>query len=250
MIVLKTAREIALMEEACKISAGALKAAGEAVQPGVTTEEIDRIAETYIRSHGAEPNFKGYNGYPATACISINNEVIHGIPSKKRIIQEGDIVSIDLGAKYEGYHGDNAATFAAGEISEEAKQLLEVTEQSLYRGIAAALAGNRIGDISNAVQSFVEANGYSVVRDYVGHGIGTSLHEAPEVPNYGRAKHGIRLVPGMTLAIEPMVNAGAFGVDVLSDGWTVLTKDGSLSAHFEHTVVITADGAKILTVAP
>lgn len=250
MIVLKTARELALMEEACRISAGALKAAGEAVKPGVTTEEIDRIAEAYIRSHGAEPNFKGYNGYPATACISINNEVIHGIPSKKRVINEGDIVSIDLGAKYEGYHGDNAATFAAGEISEEAKKLLEVTEQSLYRGIAAAIAGNRIGDISNAVQSFVEANGYSVVRDYVGHGIGTSLHEAPEVPNYGRAKHGIRLVPGMTLAIEPMVNEGTFGVDVLPDGWTVLTKDGSLSAHFEHTVAITADGPKILTVAP
>ena len=250
MIVLKTARELALMEEACRISAGALKAAGEAVKPGVTTEEIDRIAEAYIRSHGAEPNFKGYNGYPATACISINNEVIHGIPSKKRVINEGDIVSIDLGAKYEGYHGDNAATFAAGEISEEAKKLLEVSEQSLYRGIAAAIAGNRIGDISNAVQSFVEANGYSVVRDYVGHGIGTSLHEAPEVPNYGRAKHGIRLVPGMTLAIEPMVNEGTFGVDVLSDGWTVLTKDGSLSAHFEHTVAITADGPKILTVAP
>ncbi len=250
MIVLKTAREIALMEEACKISAGALKAAGEAVAPGVTTEEIDRIAESYIRSKGAEPNFKGYNGYPATACISINNEVIHGIPSKKRIIKAGDIVSIDLGAKFEGYHGDNAATFAAGDISAEAKRLLEVTEQSLYKGIAAALAGNRIGDISNAVQSFVEANGYSVVRDYVGHGIGTSLHEAPEVPNYGRAKHGIRLVPGMTLAIEPMVNAGAYGVDVLPDGWTVLTKDGSLSAHFEHTVVITADGPKIMTVAP
>ena len=250
MIVLKTARELAFMEEACRISAGALKAAGEAVKPGVTTEEIDRIAEAYIRSKGAEPNFKGYNGYPATACISINNEVIHGIPSKKRVIQEGDIVSIDLGAKYEGYHGDNAATFAAGEISENAKKLLEVTEQSLYRGIAAAIAGNRIGDISNAVQSFVEANGYSVVRDYVGHGIGTSLHEAPEVPNYGRANHGIRLVPGMTLAIEPMVNEGTYGVDVLPDGWTVLTKDGSLSAHFEHTVVITAEGPKILTVAP
>ena len=250
MIVLKTAREIALMEEACKISAGALQAAGKAVEPGVTTEEIDRIAEAYIRSHGAEPNFKGYNGYPATACISINNEVIHGIPSKKRVIKAGDIVSIDLGAKFEGYHGDNAYTFAAGDISKEAKRLLEVTEQSLYKGISAALAGNRIGDISNAVQSFVEANGYSVVREYVGHGIGTSLHEAPEVPNYGRANHGIRLVPGMTLAIEPMVNEGAFGVNVLPDGWTVLTKDGSLSAHFEHTVVITADGPKILTIAP
>lgn len=250
MIVLKTAREIAIMEEACKISAGALKAAGEAVEPGVTTEEIDRIAEAYIRSHGAVPNFKGYNGYPATACISINNEVIHGIPSKKRVIKAGDIVSIDLGAKFEGYHGDNASTFAAGDISSDAKRLLEVTEQSLYRGISAALAGNRIGDISNAVQSFVEENGYSVVRDYVGHGIGTNLHEAPEVPNYGRAKHGIRLVPGMTLAIEPMVNMGAFGVNVMPDGWTVLTKDGSLSAHFEHTVLITADGPKIMTVAP
>ena len=250
MIVLKTARELAFMEEACRISAGALKAAGKAVEPGVTTEEIDRIAEAYIRSQGAVPNFKGYNGYPATACISINNEVIHGIPSKKRVIKEGDIVSIDLGAKFEGYHGDNAATFPAGDISAEAKKLLEITEQSLYRGIAAAIAGNRIGDISNAVQSFVEANGYSVVRDYVGHGIGTSLHEAPEVPNYGRAKHGIRLVPGMTLAIEPMVNAGEYGVAVLPDGWTVLTKDGSLSAHFEHTVAITADGPKILTVAP
>ncbi len=250
MIVLKTAREIAIMEEACKISAGALKAAGEAVEPGVTTEEIDRIAEAYIRSHGAVPNFKGYNGYPATACISINNEVIHGIPSKKRVIKAGDIVSIDLGAKFEGYHGDNASTFAAGDISSDAKRLLEVTEQSLYRGISAALAGNRIGDISNAVQSFVEENGYSVVRDYVGHGIGTNLHEAPEVPNYGRAKHGIRLVPGMTLAIEPMVNVGAFGVNVMPDGWTVLTKDGSLSAHFEHTVLITADGPKIMTVAP
>ena len=250
MIVLKTAREIAIMEEACKISAGALKAAGEAVEPGVTTEEIDRIAEAYIRSHGAVPNFKGYNGYPATACISINNEVIHGIPSKKRVIKAGDIVSIDLGAKFEGYHGDNASTFAAGDISSDAKRLLEVTEQSLYRGISAALAGNRIGDISNAVQSFVEENGYSVVRDYVGHGIGTNLHEAPEVPNYGRAKHGIRLVPGMTLAIEPMVNMGAFGVNVMPDGWTVLTKDGSLSAHFEHTVLIPADGPKIMTAAP
>ena len=247
MIVLKTAREIALMREACRISAGALKLAGEAVEPGVSTEEIDRIAENYIRSQGAVPNFKGYNGFPATACISINNEVIHGIPSKKRVINEGDIVSIDLGAKYEGYHGDNAATFAAGEISEEAKKLLEVTEQSLYRGIAAALAGNRIGDISNAVQSFVEGNGYSVVRDYVGHGIGTMLHEAPEVPNYGRARHGIRLVPGMTLAIEPMINQGKKEVRQLSDGWTVVTVDGALSAHYENTVAITGDGAKILT---
>lgn len=247
MVVLKTARELALMEEACRISAGALKIAGAAVEPGVTTEEIDAIAEKYIRSQGATPNFKGYNGYPATACISINNEVIHGIPSKKRVIKEGDIVSIDLGARFEGYNGDNAATFAAGDISPDAKRLLEVTEQSLYEGIGAALAGARIGDISNAIQTYVEERGFSVVREYVGHGIGTKLHEAPEVPNYGKKGHGIRLVPGMTIAIEPMINAGDYSVKVLPDGWTVLTKDGSLSAHFEHTVAITSDGPKIMT---
>lgn len=250
MIVLKTAREIAIMSEACRISAGALKVAGEAVEPGVTTAEIDRIAENYIRKHGAKPNFKGYNGYPATACISINNEVIHGIPSKHRVIKAGDIVSIDLGATYEGFNGDNAATFAAGDISVEAKRLMKATKESLYKGISAAIAGNRIGDIGSAVQTYVEANGFSVVRDYVGHGVGTKLHEAPEVPNYGKPNHGIRLVPGMTIAIEPMVNQGDYKVNVLPDGWTVLTKDGSLSAHFEHTVAITADGPKILTVAP
>ena len=249
MVVLKTARELAIMKEACRISAGALKIAGAAVEPGITTAEIDRIAEKYILSQGAKPNFKGYSGYPATACISINNEVIHGIPSKNRVIKEGDIVSIDLGAKFEGYHGDNAATFAAGDISEEAKRLLETTQQSLYEGIAVAVAGNRIGDISSAVQRYNEDRGYSVVRDFVGHGVGTELHEAPEVPNYGKAGHGIRLVPGMTLAIEPMINVGSYKVKTLSDGWTVLTEDGSLSAHFEHTVAITADGPKIMTVA-
>ena len=249
MVVLKTARELSVMREACRISAKALQLAGKAVEPGVTTAEIDRIAEAYIRSEGAVPNFKNYNGYPATICISINNEVIHGIPSKKRVIKAGDIVSIDLGAMFEGYHGDNAATFAAGDISKEAQRLLDVTKQSLYEGIAAAVAGNRIGDISCAVQSHVEKNGYSVVRDYVGHGIGTKLHEAPEVANFGRAGHGIRLVPGMTLAIEPMVNEGRFQVDVMPDGWTVLTQDGSLSAHFEHTVAITADGPMIMTKA-
>ena len=238
------------MSEACRISAGALKVAGEAVEPGVTTAEIDRIAENYIRKHGAKPNFKGYNGYPAAACISINNEVIHGIPSKHRVIKAGDIVSIDLGATYEGFNGDNAATFAAGDVSVEAKRLMKATKESLYKGISAAIAGNRIGDIGSAVQTYVEANGFSVVRDYVGHGVGTKLHEAPEVPNYGKPNHGIRLVPGMTIAIEPMVNQGDYKVNVLPDGWTVLTKDGSLSAHFEHTVAITADGPKILTVAP
>lgn len=249
MIVLKTAREIAIISEACRISAGALKLAGEAVEPGVTTEEIDRIAEKYIRSQGAVPNFKGYNGFPGTACISINNEVIHGIPSKKRVIQEGDIVSIDLGACFEGYHGDNAATFAAGDVSEQAKLLMAVTKESLYKGISKALAGNRIGDIASAVQQHVELNGFSVVREYVGHGVGTKLHEAPEVPNFGKPGRGVRLMPGMTIAIEPMVNAGDYDVKVMPDGWTVLTRDGSLSAHFEHTVAITADGPKILTIA-
>ena len=247
MIVLKTGRELKIMKEACRISAGALQTARKAVEPGVTTAEIDRLAEEYIRSQGGEPNFKNYEGYPATACISINNEVIHGIPSSKRKLRAGDIVSIDLGAKFDGYHGDNAATFACGDISEEAKRLMDATRESLYEGIKAARAGGRIGDISHAVQAYVEARGYSVVRQFVGHGVGTHLHEAPEVPNFGTAGRGIRLMPGMTIAIEPMVNAGAAGVEVQPDGWTVLTKDGSLSAHFEHTVAITADGPKIMT---
>lgn len=247
MIVLKTGRELKVMREACRISAEALKLAGSAVEPGVTTAEIDRIAEKYILSQGAKPNFKNYNGYPATACISINNEVIHGIPSKKRIIKSGDIVSIDLGAKFEGYHGDNAATFACGDVTAEAKRLMDTTRESLYEGIAAAVSGGRLGDIGAAVQQYVEKRGYSVVRQFVGHGIGTNLHESPEVPNFGTQGHGIRLMPGMTLAIEPMVNAGHYDVKVMPDGWTVLTKDGSLSAHFEHTIVITPDGPQILT---
>ena len=247
MIVLKTGRELKIMKEACRIAAGALKIAGMAVEPGVTTAELDKLAEDYIRSQGGEPNFKNYNGFPATACISINNEVIHGIPSMKRKVQQGDIVSIDLGAKFQGYHGDNAATFACGDVSEEAKRLMDTTRESLYEGIAAAVSGSRIGDISNAVQRYVEAKGFSVVRQFVGHGIGTDLHEAPEVPNFGPAGRGIRLLPGMTLAIEPMVNAGGYDVKILPDGWTVKTKDGSLSAHYEHTIVVTTDGPKIMT---
>ena len=247
MIVLKTGRELNIMREACRISAGALQTAGKAVEPGVTTAELDRLAEEYIRSQGGEPNFKNYEGYPATACISINNEVIHGIPSTKRKLRAGDIVSIDLGAKFDGYHGDNAATFACGDISEEAKRLMDTTRESLYEGIKAACAGGRVGDIGHAVQAYVEARGYTVVRQFVGHGVGTHLHEAPEVPNFGTPGRGVRLMPGMTIAIEPMVNAGAAGVEVQPDGWTVLTKDGSLSAHFEHTVAITADGPKIMT---
>ena len=248
MIVLKTGRELKVMREACRISAEALKLVGRAVEPGITTGELDRIAENYIRSQGAVPNFKGYQGYPATACISINNEVIHGIPSAKRKLTEGDIVSVDLGAMFEGYNGDNAATFACGDVSPEAKRLMDTTRESLYEGIKAACVGGRIGDIGSAVQRYVEDRGFSVVRQFVGHGIGAKLHEAPEVPNFGTPGRGIRLLPGMTLAIEPMVNMGTSEVKTLPDGWTVLTRDGSLSAHFEHTIVITPDGPQILTV--
>ena len=247
MIVLKTGRELNIMKEACRISAGALQTAGKAVEPGVTTAELDRLAEEYIRSQGGEPNFKNYEGYPATACISINNEVIHGIPSAKRKLRAGDIVSIDLGAKFDGYHGDNAATFACGEISDEAKRLMDVTRQSLYKAIEAAVPGGKIGDIAHAVQSFCEEQGYGVVREYTGHGIGKALHEDPSVPNFGTAGRGVRLLPGMTLAIEPMINQGTARVKVLPDGWTVKTLDGKLSAHFEHTVAITKDGPVILT---
>ena len=247
MIVLKTSREIAAMREAGRIAGRALQLAGEMVAPGVSTYEIDRETERFIRSCGATPSFKNYQGYPATACISVNDQVIHGIPSKHCIIQAGDIVSIDLGAFYQGYHGDTAATFAAGEISPDAQRLMDVTKESLMKGIAMAHAGNRIGDISYAVQSHAEAAGFSVVRSFVGHGVGTQLHEAPEVPNFGTAGRGIRLMAGMTIAIEPMINMGQCDVRVLQDGWTTVTKDGSLSAHFEHTVAITTDGPVLLT---
>ncbi len=247
MIVLKTNRELALMREACRISAGALKAAGEAVQPGVTTAEIDRIAYEYIKKQGANPNFLHLYDFPATACISINDEVIHGIPSKKRVIKEGDIVSIDLGAELEGYNGDNAATFAAGKISPEAQRLCDVTKESLYEGIKKALAGGRLGDIGWAVQNYCEQRGYGVVRSFTGHGIGRKVHEDPSVPNYGTPGRGVRLLPGMTIAIEPMINQGVPGVKTMSDGWTVKTADGKLSAHFEHTIAITSNGPVILT---
>ena len=247
MIVLKTTRELSLMKEACRISAGALRVAGEAVKPGVSTWEIDRIAYEYIKSQGAEPNFLHLYGFPATACISINDEVIHGIPSKKRVIQEGDIVSIDLGAVLEGFNGDNAATFAAGAISSEAKRLCDTTKESLFLGIEKAVAGGRLGDIGSAIQRHCESRGFSVVREFVGHGVGHKLHEDPSVPNYGTPGRGIRLLPGMTLAIEPMINLGKADVKTLPDGWTVKTRDGKLSAHFEHTVAITPSGPKILT---
>ena len=247
MIVLKTTRELSLMKEACVIAAGALKAAGEAVEPGVSTEEINRIAHNFITKSGAIPTFKGYSGYPAATCISINDEVIHGIPSKKRIIKAGDIVSIDVGATFNGYVGDNAATFAAGDISPEAQRLCDTTRESLYEGIKAAVAGGRIGDIGSTIQRYCEERGFSVVREFTGHGVGKQMHEDPSVPNFGTPGRGVRLLPGMTIAIEPMINMGGAGIRQLPDGWTIKTKDGSLSAHFEHTIAITADGPVILT---
>ena len=246
MVSIKNSRELAAMREACIISARALKLGGEAVEPGVTTEEIDRIIRKYIESQGAKPSFLGYGGYPASACISVNETVIHGIPDK-RVIKAGDIVSIDVGAYLNGFHGDNAATFGAGDISPEAAALLAATKESLYEGIAAAQAGNRVGDIGSAVQRYVEMRGYSVVRQFVGHGVGTNLHEDPSVPNFGTPGRGPRLLPGMTLAIEPMINLGGPDVKVLGDGWTTVTTDGKLSAHFEHTVAVTKDGPVILT---
>ena len=248
MIVLKTNHELALMREACEISAGALKIAGEAVEPGVTTAEIDKIAYDYIKKCGAEPNFLNYGGFPATACISINDEVIHGIPSKKRVIKAGDIVSIDLGAKINGFNGDNAATFAAGDISPEAKRLCDTTRESLYVGIEKAVAGGRIGDIGAAIAAYCEARGFSVVREYVGHGVGKKLHEDPSVPNFGTPGRGVRLIPGMTIAIEPMINMGKREVHFNEiDGWTVTTRDGLPSAQWEHTFVMTEHGVEILT---
>ena len=246
MIAVKNSRELSVMREACVVSARALKLAGEAVEPGVTTGEIDRLIRKYIESQGAKPSFLGYGGFPASACISVNNTVIHGIPGKY-VIKAGDIVSVDVGAYLNGYHGDNAATFAAGEISSKAQALMDATRESLYEGIRMARAGNRIGDIGAAVQRYVEVRGYSVVRQFVGHGVGTNLHEDPSVPNFGTPGRGPRLVPGMTLAVEPMINAGGSDVEILSDGWTTVTKDGSLSAHFEHTIAITTDGPVILT---
>ena len=247
MIQIKTEKELELMRIAGRITALARKAAADAVAPGVTTEDIDRAVRKTIESHGAKPSFLGYAGFPGSACVSINDEVIHGIPSPKRVIHEGDIVKVDVGAYIHGFHGDCACTVACGEVSEEAKRLIEVTRQSFYEGIKFARVGNRVSDISSAVQAYVEAHGFSVVRDFVGHGVGAELHESPEVPNFGRPGHGIRLEPGMTLAIEPMVNGGVYGVKVLADGWTVKTRDGKLSAHYENTVAITDGEPEILT---
>ena len=247
MVVLKTSRELKAMRDAGRISSRALKLAGEAVEPGVSTLEIDRIVRKYIEEQGATPSFLNYGGFPASACISVNDVVIHGIPRKNQILKQGDIVSIDVGAFYEGFHGENPWTFPCGEVSKEAQALMDVTRESLFEGINAARPGNRLGDIGSAVQRYVEARGYSVVRDFVGHGVGAELHEDPSVPNYGTPGRGVRLLPGMTIAIEPMVNQGVHTVETLSDNWSVVTSDGKLSAHFEHTIAITPDGPVILT---
>ncbi len=246
MIIQKSHQELQIMRKAGRIAAQSLKVVRMAIKPGVRTKELDEIVEKFILKQGARPAFKGYRGYPASVCVSINEEVVHGIPGE-RILEEGDIVSVDIGVEYKGFFGDIAATFAVGEVSEEAKKLIEVTRRALEVGIAQCRPGNRLYDISAAIQQTVESNGFSVVRQFVGHGIGKSLHEDPQVPNYGEKGKGPVLEPGMTFALEPMVNAGGWEVEVLSDGWTVSTADRSLSAHFEHTVAITAKGRWVLT---
>lgn len=247
MITIKTPEQIAKMAVAGRITGEALALAGEMIRPGITTKQIDEKIRRHIEKCGARPSFLGYGGFPASACISVNNEVIHGIPGG-RVLEEGDIVKVDVGAYIGGFHGDSACTFPVGKISDEAQRLIDVTRESFFKGVEAAeREGARLGDIGHAIQSHVEANGYSVVKKYVGHGIGHDLHEDPNVPNFGTVGRGVRICRGMVIAIEPMVNAGTYEVIERPDKWTVVTKDGSLSAHYEHTVAITADGAKLLT---
>ena len=248
MIAIKNEQELALMRQACKITAAARALAGEMVRPGVSTKAIDRAVREFILSQDAKPSFLRYNGFPASSCISVNSVVIHGIPDGY-LLQDGDIVSVDVGAYYKGFHGDCAATFPCGTVSAEAEKLIQVTRQSFFEGLRFAKSGHRVSDISHAIQTYVESNGFSVVRAFVGHGVGAQLHEEPEVPNFGSPGRGPRLLPGMTLAIEPMVNAGVFDVKILKDGWTTVTADGKLSAHYENTVRITDGEPEILTVA-
>ena len=247
MIQLKNSEQIALMKQAGRITGEALILAGEAVKEGITTKHLDDIVRQHIEKSGAKPSFLGYAGFPGSACISINDQVIHGIPSAKAVLKEGDIVKIDVGAYYRGFHGDSANTFAVGKISPEAQHLIDTTKQSFWEGVKMVAEGNRIGDIGNAIESYVTKNGYSVVRKYVGHGVGHDLHESPDVPNYGKPGRGPRLCRGMTIAIEPMVNIGTGDVRELDDGWTVLSADHSLSAHYEHSVALTENGVEILT---
>jgi len=246
MIKIKSPKEIELIRTSCRIVVQAFKIVEDIIRPGISTKEIDRIVIEFLRSQNARAAFKGFNGYPANTCISIEEQVVHGVPGK-RILKDGEIVSIDIGVEQNGYFGDAAKTFAIGEISDARKRLMQATKEALYKGIAAAKIGNRVSDISNAVQVYVEKQGFSVVRDLVGHGIGTHLHEPPQIPNYGRPHRGPRLKRGMTLAIEPMVNMGGYEVETLDDQWTVITKDGLPSAHFEHTIAITDGEADILT---
>lgn len=246
MITLKSAHEIELMRRAGKITAAARAVARDMVKPGVTTQQIDQAVYRFIKSQGAIPSFLNYNGYPASVCVSVNDEIIHGIPGK-RVLREGDIVSVDVGAYIGGYHGDCAGTYPCGQVSDEALRLIRVTQDSFFEGLKFAREGYRLSDISHAVQTFVEANGYSVVREYVGHGIGRNMHEAPEVPNYGKPGHGPRLLRGMTLAVEPMVNAGTAAIKQMPDGWTVKTADGKYAAHYENTILITAGDPELLT---
>lgn len=247
MIQIKNAQQLSCMKEAGRITGEALLLAGEAVREGVSTYELDRLIRHHIEKCGATPSFLGYGGFPGSACISINDEVIHGIPSRKRILQQGDIVKIDVGAFYHGFHGDSANTFAVGTISKEVQHLIDATRQSFYEGIRFAAPGNRIGDIGAAIEAYVVSQGFSVVRRYVGHGVGHELHEQPDVPNYGTPGRGLRLMSGMTIAVEPMVCQHSADVRELADEWTVVTNDGGLSAHYEHTIAITSDGPLLLT---
>ena len=247
MVIIKNSEQLELMKKAGKITAEALLVARDAIKPGISTKEIDTKIRRFIEKCGAVPSFLGYGGFPGSACISVNDEVIHGIPSEKVILRDGDIVKIDVGARYRGYNGDSARTYTVGKVSEEALRLIEVTEKSFWEAMKVAKAGNRIGDIGFAVENFVISNGFSVVRQYVGHGVGANLHEDPEVPNFGRAGRGARLYSGMTLAIEPMVNAGVEDVRVKKDGWTVVTLDGKLSAHYENSIAIIDQDPIILT---
>ncbi len=247
MIQVKNQDQILAMREAGRITAQALVAARECVREGISTYELDKVIRNTIERAGARPSFLGYAGFPGSACISINDEVIHGIPSKQRILMEGDIVKIDVGAYYKGFHGDSARTIPVGRVSTEAERLIEATEKSFWAGVEQAKSGNRIGDIGNAIESCIKQYGYSVVRRYIGHGVGHELHEAPDVPNFGTAGRGVRLCNGMVIAIEPMVNVGSHDVKEMSDGWTVKTADGTLSAHYENTVAITSEGVIVLT---
>lgn len=246
-VTIKSPREIELMRESNQLLAEVHKALEEAIRPGMTTLDVDRLGEKLIRDRGCVPNFKNYNGYPASICVSVNEEVVHGIPSKYRILQEGDIVSLDAGLIYQGYHSDAARTHAVGKISPEKQKLIDVTRQSFFEGMKFAKAGNYLYDISNAIDAYVSQFGYGIVRDLVGHGIGTHLHEDPQIPNFAQKKRGIKLAPGMTLAVEPMINMGTWQVEFLSDGWTVVTKDGLPSAHYENTILITEGEPEILT---